>query len=132
MAKKLDKVDVLTVGAGWTGGIVAAEAAKEGLKVVSLERGKKRGTEDYQHVHDELKYAIRYELMQDIYKVTLTFRNKPDQRALPMRQQGSFLLGDNVSGTGTHWKGHVYSFLPYVFGCETKKEEKYGEDQNQE
>ena len=132
MAKKLDKVDVLTVGAGWTGGIVAAEAAKEGLKVVSLERGKKRGTEDYQHVHDELKYAIRYELMQDISKETLTFRNKPDQRALPMRQQGSFLLGNNVGGAGTHWNGHVFRFLPYDFEIETQTKEKYGEDRLQE
>ena len=28
MAKELDKVDVVTIGAGWTGGIVAAETAK--------------------------------------------------------------------------------------------------------
>ena len=72
MATTLDKVDVVTVGVGWTGGIIAAEAAKAGLKVVGLERGKTRGTEDYQHVHDELKYAVRYELMQDVSKETLT------------------------------------------------------------
>ena len=54
MATTLDKVDVVTVGVGWTGGIIAAEAAKAGLKVVGLERGKTRGTEDYQHEHDEL------------------------------------------------------------------------------
>lgn len=74
MVKELEKVDVVTIGAGWTGGIVAAETAKEGLKVKSLERGAHRDTTDYQHVHDELKYAQRYELMQDTSIETLTDR----------------------------------------------------------
>ena len=39
MAEVLKKVDVITVGAGWTGGIVAAELTKAGLNVLSLERG---------------------------------------------------------------------------------------------
>ena len=47
MVKTLPKVDVVTVGVGWTGGIIAAECAKAGLKVVGLERGQERGTEDY-------------------------------------------------------------------------------------
>src|SRR5690606_18384100 len=128
MATTLDKVDVVTVGAGWTGGIVAAEAAKAGLKVVSLERGKRRGTKNYQHVHDELKYALRYELMQDVTKETITFRNNQDQRALPMRQMGSFLLGEHVGGAGTHWNGWTYRFLPYDFEIKTMTEEKYGKE----
>lgn len=98
----LDKVDVVTVGVGWTGGIIAAEASKEGLTVVGLERGKNYETSDYQHVHDELKYSIRYELMQDISKDTLTFRNEPDQQALPMRQLGFFFMGDGLGGAGKH------------------------------
>lgn len=81
MAKQLDKVDVVTVGVGWAGGIVAAELAKAGLKVVGLERGDDRGTEDFQMVHDEYRYAIRYELMQDLSEETITFRNKPSERA---------------------------------------------------
>ena len=36
MAEVLKKVDVVTVGAGWTGGIVAAELTKAGLNVLSL------------------------------------------------------------------------------------------------
>ena len=40
MAKKLDKVEVVVVGAGWSGGIAAAELTKEGYEVVSLEKGK--------------------------------------------------------------------------------------------
>ncbi|WP_213424015.1 GMC family oxidoreductase [Bhargavaea massiliensis] len=126
MATTLDKVDVVTVGAGWTGGIIAAEAAKAGLKVVSIERGRERGTEDYLRVHDEYRYAIRYELMQDLSKETVTFRNRRDQRALPMRTMGSFLLGEGLGGAGTHWNGHTWRFLPYDFEIKTMTEKKYG------
>ena len=75
MATTLDKVDVVTVGVGWAGGIIGAECAKAGLKVLGLERGKARGTEDYSMIHDEFRYAIRYDLMQDLSKETITFRN---------------------------------------------------------
>lgn len=132
MATTLDKVDVVTVGVGWTGGIIAAEATKAGLTVMGLERGKKRGTEDYQHVHDELKYAVRYELMQDTSKETVTFRNNKDEEALPMRQQGSFLLGENLGGAGTHWNGQTWRFLPYDFEIKSMTEERYGKEKLQE
>ena len=36
MVTKLPKVDVVTTGMGWTGGIVAAELTKAGYKVVGL------------------------------------------------------------------------------------------------
>lgn len=128
MVTKLPKTDVVTVGVGWTGGIIAAEAAKAGLKVVGLERGGNRGTEDFAMKHDELRYAIRGELMQDIAKETLTFRNNSSQRALPMRQYGSFMLGNGVGGAGSHWNGMTYRYLPYDFEIKSKTIERYGED----
>lgn len=128
MAKTLDKVDVVTVGVGWTGGIIAAECAKAGMNVVGLERGKERGTDDYLRIHDEFRYGIRYELMQDLSKETITFRNDRSMRALPMRQLGSFLLGEGLGGAGTHWNGQTHRFLPYDFEIKTLTEEKYGKD----
>lgn len=126
MATTLDKVDVVTVGVGWTGGIIAAECAKEGLKVIGLERGQERSTADYSMVHDEYRYAIRYELMQDLSKETITFRNSRNQKALPMRQMGSFLLGEGLGGAGTHWNGQTWRFLPYDFEIKSMTDEKYG------
>lgn len=128
MAKQLDKVDVVTVGVGWAGGIVAAELAKAGLKVVGLERGDDRGTEDFQMVHDEYRYAIRYELMQDLSEETITFRNKPSERALPMRQFGAFLVGSGVGGAGVHWNGDTWFFSPYDFQIKTMTDKKYGKN----
>ncbi len=128
MANKLPKVPVVIVGMGWVGGIIAAELTKAGISVVGLERGKSRSTQDYYHVHDELRYASRYELMQDLSKETVTFRNTEKMRALPMRSYGSFLMGDGVGGAGVHWNGQSYRFLPYDFEIYTKTAERYGKN----
>ncbi|MED0738227.1 GMC family oxidoreductase [Aneurinibacillus thermoaerophilus] len=126
--RKLPKVDVVIVGVGWAGGIIASELAKNGLKVVGLERGKERKTEDYFMVHDELRYAYRYELMQDLSKETITFRSNEKIRALPMRQYGSFLIGNGIGGAGVHWNGQTYRFLPYDFEIKSKTIERYGKN----
>ncbi|RNB79422.1 GMC family oxidoreductase [Brevibacillus nitrificans] len=127
MAKKLPKVDVVIVGVGWGGGIIASELTKQGLIVVGLERGKERKTEDYFMVHDELRYAMRYEMMQDLSKETITFRSKTSVRALPMRSYGSFLIGTGLGGSGVHWNGQTFRFLPYDFEIRSKTIERYGE-----
>lgn len=108
MATKLKPVDIAIVGLGWAGGIVAKELASTGLKIVAFERGGPRATNpDFMapQVHDELRYSRRHELIQNLRKETLTFRNDPSQQALPMRQLGSFLPGEGVGGAGTHWSG---------------------------
>jgi gluconate 2-dehydrogenase alpha chain len=98
------------------------------LSVVGLERGKERKTEDYFMVHDELRYAQRYELMQDLSKETITFRADEKMRALPMRAYGSFLLGDGIGGAGVHWNGQTFRFLPYDFEIRSKTIERYGKN----
>ena len=78
MATKLKPVDVVVVGVGLSGTILAKELAEAGLSVVGLERGRWRNTDpDFgmPHAHDELRYVKRHELMQDLSRETLTFRN---------------------------------------------------------
>lgn len=128
MAKKMPKTDVVIVGVGWGGGIIASELTKKGLNVVGLEKGQERNTEDYYMVHDELRYAIRGELFQDLSKETLTFRSNDGMRALPMRQYGSFLLGSGLGGAGVHWNGQTYRFLPYDFEIRSQTIDRYGKD----
>ncbi|UUZ89613.1 hypothetical protein LJK87_26360 [Paenibacillus sp. P25] len=126
MAKQLPKVPVVIVGMGWSGGIIASELTKAGIKVVGLERGKGRKTEDYFMGHDELRYTFRHEMMQDLSKETVTFRNNEKMRALPVRSHGSFVVGDGLGGSGSHWNGQNYRFLPYDFEIYTKTVERYG------
>lgn len=128
MAKTMKKVNVVTVGVGFTGGVALAECAKAGLSVVGLERGERRGLQDFQEIHDELRYAVYYALMQDLSKETITFRNTEAMRALPMRKLGSFLLGDGLGGSGTHWNGMNFRFSPYDFQLRTLTEQRYGKN----
>src|SRR5699024_6820598 len=90
--------------------------------------GQNRSTDDFQMIHDEYRYAQRYGLMQDTSKETVTFRNNRDEKALPMRELGSFLLGSNVGGSGVHWNGQTWRFLPYDFEIKSMTEEKYGKN----
>ncbi|GAA4725487.1 GMC family oxidoreductase [Brevibacillus fulvus] len=126
MAKTLPKVDIVTVGVGWVGGIIAAELTKKGYKVVGIERGRERSTSDYFFGHDELRYSERYELMTDISKDTVSIRHNMKQRALPMREWGSFLIGDGVGGSANHWSGSVTRFLPYDFEIYSQTVDRYG------
>jgi gluconate 2-dehydrogenase alpha chain len=132
MATKLKPVDVVTVGVGLTGTILAKELADTGLKVVGIERGRWRDTEpDFAMpgVHDELKYVRRHELMQDLSKETLTFRNATNETALPMRYLGSFKPGEGVGGAAVHWGGLTWRFLPWDFETKSRTLARYGKDQ---
>ena len=128
-ASKLKPVDVVTVGVGLTGSIVGLELAEAGLSVVGLERGPMRDTHpDFEvpAVHDELKYAVRHELAQDVSRETLTFRNSLQETALPMRQLGSFLPGEGLGGAAVHWNGQTWRFLPWDFETRSRTVARYG------
>ena len=65
MAKILPKKDVVIMGLGWTGSIIAQELTEAGLNVVAIERGPWRDTAtDFNigYMPDELRYAVRREL----------------------------------------------------------------------
>jgi cytochrome c553 len=118
MAEVLKAVNVVTVGVGLTGAILGKELAAAGLKVVGIERGPARDTvPDFQSpaIHDELRFAIRMGLMQDNVKEAVTFRNSPDQTALPMRRWEGFLPGTGLGGAAVHWNGQTYRFQPADF-----------------
>lgn len=122
------EVDVVIVGGGWVGGIMAAELTKAGLTVVCLERGKDRGTRDFAQPskHDELRWAVRLGLMQDGAKETYTVRHDLRESALPIRYLASFLPGTGVGGAGTHWNGMTWRFLPRDFVIRSHTEQRYG------
>ena len=111
MAETLKPVDVVTIGVGLTGSMAALEMVQSALKVVGLERGAPRFTvPDFQSpaIHDELRFSIRKGMMQDNTKVAITFRNNPDQTALPIRRWESFLPGQGLGGSFVHWNGQSF------------------------
>lgn len=131
MPERRKPVDVVLVGVGLTGSIIAKELAAEGLAVLGLERGVWRDTvPDFQSpaMHDELQYAVRHALHQNPELETYTFRNAPGQQALPVRTLGSFLPGTDVGGAAVHWNGQTWRFLPSDFRMRSHNVEKYGRD----
>ncbi|ARQ00195.1 GMC family oxidoreductase [Pseudorhodoplanes sinuspersici] len=129
MAKRLPAKDVVIIGLGWTGSILANELTDEGLDIVAIERGPWRDTaSDFNigYIQDELRYAVRQDLFLRPAQDTPTFRNNADQQALPIRQFGSFLPGNGVGGAGVHWNGQTWRFLPSDFRCRSHLAERYG------
>jgi len=125
--KTLPTVDVVIVGGGWTGLLMAKELGSHtALSVVVLERGGPRKTDDYGEDMDELDYAIRLGMMQDASRETVTLRHTASQRALPLRQHGSFLPGSGLGGAGEHWSGICPRILPDCFELLSRSIEKYG------
>jgi gluconate 2-dehydrogenase alpha chain len=91
-----------------------------------MERGIPRKTADYSEGMDELEYAIRLRMMQDVSRETVTFRSTPKGRALPIRQFASLLPGSGVGSAGEHWNGMTPRFLPDCFELRTRTVERYG------
>jgi gluconate 2-dehydrogenase alpha chain len=123
------KVDVVTVGGGFVGGIMAYFLTKAGLDVVSLEQGPWLTTEnDFTHDHDELRYNQRREMMVDLSQETWTWRPSPKDTALPMRQYGSFNPHKGVGGAAVHWGAAHWRFYPSDFTYRSHTIERYGEE----
>jgi len=129
MATKLPATDVVIIGLGWTGSILAHEMTEAGLDVVAIERGPWRDTAtDFSPAiaPDELRYAIQLDLFLRPAQETLTFRNSPTQNALPIRAFGSFLPGNGVGGAGVHWNGQTWRFLETDFIARSHLTQRYG------
>ena len=131
MATKLKDVDAVVIGLGFSGAVLSRELTKAGLNVVALERGADRNpAEEFTltRLRDELRYVVRLELMQDNSTDTITFRNTPDELALPIRRFGAFLPGEGVGGTGIHWSALHWRFLPTDFRIRSVLTDRYGAD----
>ena len=125
--QRLKPVDVVIAGGGFVGLTLAKEiTARTSLSVVVLERGQPRKTADYATGMDELDYALRFRMMQNLAEETATHRHSARASAVPIRQYGSFNPGTGVGGAGEHWGGISYRFYPEQFRLATFLREKYG------
>jgi gluconate 2-dehydrogenase alpha chain len=123
----LKPVDVAIIGGGWSGLAMAKElATRTSRSVLVLERGIPRKTADYAMDMDELDYAVRLRMMQNIADETVTHRHAPNDTAVPVRQYGSFLPGSGVGGAGEHWNGAAWRFLPDLFTLRSHLNQKHG------
>ena len=98
----IEKTDVVIVGVGAAGGILAAELGKAGMKVIGLERGPRLATEDFTP-HDELRFFQRQDLRPNVKRQPVTWRPNANVRANPL----SVLNYGNQAGGGTVHYGAV-------------------------
>jgi gluconate 2-dehydrogenase alpha chain len=126
---RMKPVDVVIVGFGWTGAIMAMELVDAGVNILALERGSYRDTSPdfaYPRSADELAYGIRGDLFQPLARETITIRHDTNETAVPYRQYGSFLFGNNVGGAGIHWNGQHYRPSPEDLELQSHITQRYG------
>ncbi len=125
--QRLKPVDVVIVGGGFTGLLLAKELTQRtGLTVSILERGPARKNGDYAAGMDELDFAIRLRMMQNLGDETLTHRHDARASAVPVRQYGSFQPGNGTGGAGEHWGALSYRFSEELFRLKSHLQEKHG------
>ena len=121
MNMAIEKTDVVIVGMGAVGGVMAAELGKAGLKVIGLERGPRLKTADFQL--DELRYFQRKDLRPSPKTQPVTWRpnaNVPTIR-LPQLDYGNQAGGGTVHYGAVSWRLHEDDFF-----ARTQTIERYG------
>src|SRR5208283_4720678 len=121
----LSKVDAVIVGLGAGGGIMAKQLSTAGLKVVGLEWGPLRRTQDLQWDHDELKYEVRNFLLQPIInEVPMTYRATAQTTAV--NSGVPWTISSGVGGGTVHYGTWNWRMLPHHFKQYSTNVARYG------
>ncbi|HKD31642.1 MAG TPA: 2-dehydropantoate 2-reductase N-terminal domain-containing protein, partial [Xanthobacteraceae bacterium] len=117
----IEKTDVVIVGMGAVGGVMAAELGKAGLKVIGLERGPRLKTADFQL--DELRYFQRKDLRPSPKTQPVTWRPNANAATirLPQLDYGNQAGGGTVHYGAVSWRLHEDDFR-----ARTQTIERYG------
>jgi choline dehydrogenase-like flavoprotein len=110
------EVDVVVVGSGAAGGIMAKELSTAGWSVVVLEQGPYLKPQDFRH--DELGYFINGELYGSLTDFPQTFRKTEQEEAqvvgeggLPPAWYARIVGGSSVHFTANFWRFHEIDFI---------------------
>ena len=117
-----EKTDVVIVGVGAAGGILAAELGKAGMQVTGLERGPHLSTADFGAL-DELRYFQRQELRPDVKRQPVTWRPDTKTRSKPRSSQN---YGNQVGGGTVHYGAVSWRFHEDDFRARSQTIERYG------
>lgn len=103
--------DVIVVGVGGLGGILAKELSSAGLKVVGFERGPAPQKEDYAP-RDSIRFLVRPEKLDWVrHEPTTTRRRTGEKATLQYRTSPLNVLG----GALLHWTGQSSRYMPDDF-----------------
>ena len=123
------RVDVVTVGAGWTSAILGWKLGLAGIDVVALEQGEARYADpDFAHDHDGVRYSVRKAMMVNLADETWTWRPSASDPSLPIRAFGAFHPGAGIGGSSMHWSAQLWRFHPDDFVYRSHYTDRYGAD----
>lgn len=109
--------DVIIVGVGGLGGILAKELASAGLKVVGFERGPAPKIADYAP-RDSIRFLVRSESLDWVrHEPTATRRQSNEKTRLQYRTSPLNVLG----GALLHWTGQSSRYMPSDFKLYTNE-----------
>ncbi|MGD0638081.1 MAG: hypothetical protein ABSA72_08590 [Nitrososphaerales archaeon] len=123
--------DVVVLGLGVTGGIVATELAKAGYKVVGIEKGPYWNySTDFAPVkYDEWGIGFHRKFDHPLPMSTYTIRNNDNQYALPARRNTSLQIivqGHGVGGMSQHYAGAMGRYGPWNYQMASMTASRYG------
>src|SRR5712691_5897146 len=116
-----EKADVVIIGVGAGGGILAAELAKAGMKVIGLERGPRLTTGDFRM--DELRYHQRGDFQPNAKRQPITWRPNAKEHAT---SRGTMGCGDQAGGCTVHYGAVSWRFHEDDFRTRSQTIERYG------
>ncbi len=129
------KTEVIVLGAGAAGAIVASELAQHGMKVVCLDKGPRYSDEDFQLKFDEIRYYARGAIVPHMSTDPMTWREKDKDAATllpwvsgPLGTANPLHLAPSL-GTGggsIHWGGACWRFRESEFRMKGTIEERLG------
>lgn len=129
MATKLKKRTVVICGGGFAAGLAARQLTAKNIDVLVLERGydhTKAAEAELPNQRDELRWAVRSNLMQNWAVQTYSLRHSSAEHALPVRRLEAFLPGEGMGGAANHWNGQSWRWAEYAPIYRTHLEERYG------
>jgi gluconate 2-dehydrogenase alpha chain len=118
-----EKTDVVIVGVGAAGGIIAAELGKAGMRVIGLERGPRLQTADFDP-HDELRYLERMDLRPNPKTTPVTWRPNANAKAAPL---GQLNYGNQAGGGTVHYGALSWRFHEDDFRVRSNTIARYGD-----
>ena len=129
-----DTYDMVIVGLGPAGSVMAREMARAGLRVLALEKGPAYTPEDFEIKHDEIRYHVRLQLSPDVVQDPITWRANAGERARvlpwavgPLHQGPLFLPPTaGVGGGSIHWAAWAWRQREADFRMRSTLIERFG------
>ena len=129
--------DVIVVGLGAAGGVIAERLASAGARVIGLEKGQQFTDDDFRFKHDEIRYYSRGAILPRMETDPITWRASESQQAavLPWAL-GPLAVNEPLhsppsigTGGGTvHWGGAYWRFAEADFRMRSAIVERFGAD----